>query len=273
MSRIQLALCYIQYKIRAKNKHAIHSPFVFNLLTTVIAEKREYYAYNDLAELRSELSQSSQTIEIKDFGAGSKVFKTKTRKIKDIVKHGISPEKYARLLFRLVNYFNPETVIELGTSIGLTTLYLAKANSNIRVYTLEGCNQTVNFEKQLFKSKYFENIKIIEGEFSYTLPQLLTKIQKIDFVYIDGNHRKQATIDYFNLLIPYRHNDTVLIFDDIKHIIKNTKGIFFCKRDLNNFLDKIDYILNDYRFIQKQIIKNSLPQKNIFIRQLRNILN
>jgi len=64
----------------------------------------------------------------------------------------------------------------------------------------------------------------------------------------------------------------VLIFEDIKHIIKNTKGIYVCKRNLKDFLEKVDYIMKNYEFIQKEILKNSFPKRSIFIRQLYNIL-
>jgi len=193
----------------------MHSPFMFHLLLNVIYLKDEFYDYKKLTETRSQLSVDETILNITDFGAGSRVFKGNQRKVKDIAKHGISNEKYARLFFRLVNHFKPNTIVELGTSVGLTTMYLAAANKKAKIYTLEGSKEIAEFAKQQFSKNKFENIELIEGDFKDTLPALLDKLDIVDFAYIDGNHTKEATINYFMQLLPKCNEHSVLIFDDI----------------------------------------------------------
>lgn len=193
----------------------MHSPFMFHLVLNVIYLKDEFYDYKKLSETRTQLSADETVLNIIDFGAGSRVFKGNERRVKDIVKHGISNEKYARLLFRLVNHFKPNNIVELGTSLGLTTMYLAAANKKARVYTLEGSKEIATFAKQQFEKNKFENIELIEGDFKDTFPTLLSKLDSVDFAYIDGNHAKEATISYFMQLLPKCNENSVLIFDDI----------------------------------------------------------
>lgn len=193
----------------------MHSPFMFHLVLNVIYLKDEFYDYKKLSETRAQLSNDETVLTISDFGAGSRVFKGNQRKVKDIVKHGISNEKYARLLFRLVNHFKPNNIVELGTSLGLTTMYLAAANKKSQVYTLEGSKEIADFAKQQFAKDKLENIELIEGNFNDTFPALLNKLDVVDFAYIDGNHTKEATINYFIQLLPKCNENSVLIFDDI----------------------------------------------------------
>lgn len=215
MSKIAKLNDYARYKLIAKDAHGIHSPFVFNLYTTVIAETGNYYAFPMLAKVRKRLETDNTVITIEDFGAGSKVFTSNQRKISDICRHGISPEKYAQLLFRLVNFFAQKTIVELGTSLGLTTMYLAAADGRSKVYTLEGCESLVEFAKKQFEENKFKNIEVIKGKFDEQLPGLVAKLDKIDFVYIDGNHAKQPTLNYFEQVLKKCHNDSVIVFDDI----------------------------------------------------------
>jgi predicted O-methyltransferase YrrM len=215
LTSISYIVRYLKYYLCSNNEHGLHSPFMFHLVLNVIYLKDEFYDYKNLSETRAQLSNDQTVLNITDFGAGSRVFKGNQRKVKDIVEHGISNEKYARLLFRLVNYFKPSTIVELGTSVGLTTMYLAAVNKKAKVYTLEGSKEIAEFAKQQFTKNKFENIELIEGNFNDTLPTLLNKLGAVDFAYIDGNHTKEASINYFMQLLPKCNERSVLIFDDI----------------------------------------------------------
>lgn len=158
---------------------------------------------------------NKRTIEVKDFGAGSSVLKTNTRKVKDIVRHSAKPAKYAQLLFRLVNYFQPKTILELGTSLGISTLYLAMANSKTKVISIEGSETIATLARENFKLLNVENIELIIGNFDKVLPAQLQKINCADFVFFDGNHRKTPTLSYYEQCLHYAHNNSVFVFDDI----------------------------------------------------------
>jgi predicted O-methyltransferase YrrM len=215
VSKTGAVIDYIRYRIRSKNAHGIHSPFVFYLYNEVICETASFYEYKELGTIRRMLERDQTELTIEDFGAGSKVFKGNKRKVAEICKHGISNEKYARLLFRLVNYFAPQTIIELGTSIGLTSLYLSSAAKKSVLYTIEGSAELAAYAKNLFDRFERKNIHSLTGTFDVRLPELLQQVNKVDFAFIDGNHQKEPTLHYFGMLVKKCHNNSVLMFDDI----------------------------------------------------------
>lgn len=206
---------YLQFLWNSKNEHAVHSPFVFNLLTKCFYDKKSKSEYAILKKYRNELLQNKNTIEITDFGAGSRVFKSNTRQIGQIAKTaGISPKR-ARLLYRIVNYFQPESLLEIGTSLGLATSALSMGNPKASITTLEGCPETAK-QAQLQLQKFnCNNVNSIVSEFSSYFKAHQLSAVHYKLIYFDGNHSKKATLDYFDLLLPTITNETVWIFDDI----------------------------------------------------------
>jgi predicted O-methyltransferase YrrM len=204
---------YLQYKLSAKDEHAIHSPFVFTLYTEVIATKNSYYAFDALNKLREQLLHNQQSIEVLDLGAGSKRMSNK-RNIADIARYSLVTKKHGELLFRLINYFKPETILELGTSLGLSSLYMAHAASKAQILSIEGCPNIHAFAKQLLANSGVKNIEVINSSFDQAFETTL-KDKKFDLVFIDGNHTYEATIKYFHELLKHTNENSLLIFDDI----------------------------------------------------------
>ncbi len=154
-------------------------------------------------------------MEVTDFGAGSRVFKSNTRAINQIAKNaGISPKR-AKLLFRIVNYFQPNTILEIGTSLGLATSALSLGSKNAKVITLEGCPNTMTIAKNQCELQNLNNIEFINTKFEDYLSNCQLNTEHCQLIYFDGNHSKKATLDYFELLVPTITNDSVWIFDDI----------------------------------------------------------
>lgn len=216
-SPVQLAKKYLHYYFTASNAkgHGIHSPFVFDFIKNVLNDKKNYPCYQSIENLRKELLLDRRIIEVEDFGAGSIAVPNTEKKIGAIAKAFLKPKKYAQLLFRIVQYYKAETVIELGTSLGITTAYFASANTNSNVFTLEGSTSVGSIAEENFKKLELQNVKVITGNFDNTLPLLLFQIHKIDLAFVDGNHRKKPTISYFEQLLNHSTKSTILIFDDI----------------------------------------------------------
>lgn len=206
---------YITFLWKSKNEHAVHSPFVFSLITKCFYDRKSKPEYSILKNYRNLLLENKNQIEVTDFGAGSKVFKSNTREISKIAKTaGISPKR-AKLLFRVVNYFQPDAILEIGTSLGLATSALALGNPKAFVTTLEGCPETAN-QCQLQLQKFNINtVKSIVTEFSTYFKTINNQPETINLIYFDGNHSKKATLNYFESLLPTITNDCVWIFDDI----------------------------------------------------------
>lgn len=216
-SSFQLALKYLHYYFTSSSGkgHGIHSPFVFEFVTKVLNDKRHFYAYDKVEQLRLDLLLDKTTLTIEDFGAGSAVAKSNRRKVKAIARSALKPKKFGQLMFRMVNYYRLNTMIELGTSLGVTACYLANGNALGKVYTLEGAKQVADVARKNFNELEVGNVEIIEGNFDETLPLALDKLSQIDLAFVDGNHRKQPTINYFNQLLAKAHEHSIFIFDDI----------------------------------------------------------
>ena len=204
---------YINFIWNSKNEHGVHSPFVFDLVTKCFYDKTKYPEYQILNDYRNSLLTNKNTIEVTDFGAGSRVFKSNTREISKIAKNaGISP-KNAKLLFRIVNYFQPNTILEIGTSLGLATSALSLGNKKGKIISLEGCQKTQEQAQIQISNLETKNIEFVNTEFSSYLKNHTTS--NFEFIYFDGNHSEIATLAYFELLLPTITNTSVWIFDDI----------------------------------------------------------
>jgi len=212
-----LALKYLRYLITAANGkgHGVHSPFVFEFITRVLNDNRRFYAFDGIEKIRTQLLSNHTLIEIQDFGAGSRVAKNNSRKICDVAKSSLKPAKYSQLLFRMIDYYGPKQIIELGTSLGITTAYLASANPAAKVTTFEGSNAIAKIAGHNHQLLGLTNIDLIEGNFDKELPRWLAQNKKVDFAFIDGNHALKPTMAYFEALLDVVEDHSILVFDDI----------------------------------------------------------
>jgi predicted O-methyltransferase YrrM len=216
-SRFLLAKKYLHYYLTASNGkgHGIHSPFVFDFVKHVLNDKQSYPAYRPIESLRKIMLADSTEIEVEDFGAGSSVIKTNKRVVSAIAASSLKPKKYAQLLYRMVKYYKPETIVELGTSFGITTAYLASGNETSNVFTCEGSAAIASIAKHNFEALQLNNVQLSEGDFAKTLSTLLSNLNTVNFAFTDGNHRKEPTLDYFKQLLKHATRTTILVFDDI----------------------------------------------------------
>ncbi len=214
---------YLKFLWNSKNEHAVHSPFVFNLITKCFYDKESKAEYTILKNYRNSLLENDKTIEVTDFGAGSKVFKSNTRQISKIARTAGISQKRAELLFRITNYFQAESILEIGTSLGLATSALALGSQTMgtkaTITTLEGCPETANQCQLQLQKININNVHCVVTEFETYFNnqelQLKTATGNWQLIYFDGNHSKTATLRYFELLLPTISNETIWIFDDI----------------------------------------------------------
>lgn len=206
---------YLRHQIIAQSLDAVHPPFLFELYSEVIRNRHPYYAFLKIEALRNVLLNSNEILETIDLGAGSHLLSSKRKKVSDIAKSYAKRPLYAQLLFRLANHFKSKNILELGTSLGLSSLYLAMQNSKARVITLEGDPQTAAYARRNFERMRVNNIEVVTGHFDDTLQKALHRLGKVDLVFFDGNHRKAPTLAYFHECLKHADEQTVFIFDDI----------------------------------------------------------
>ena len=188
---------------------------MFDLYVNIIKKDIQYTDFELINRLRNTLKSRKDTIQITDFGAGSKINRSNVRNIGDIAKNSEKPPRLGRLFYRIIQKFNSKTIFDLGTSLGITTAYLAFANKNAEVFTFEGCAETAKIAQRNFKELGIENIEIIIGNIDETLIKKIETVSKIDFAFFDANHRYEPTIKYFETCLEKAHEDSIFIFDDI----------------------------------------------------------
>jgi predicted O-methyltransferase YrrM len=206
---------YISYYRKADTVHNVHSPFVYDFISEILDTSKYYYTFNPLEHERKILLSNKNFVNIQDFGAGSKTHSGKRRSIASIAKEVVSNEKKCRILFNLVNKFSPKFTIELGTSLGISTMYMAKANTTNKIITIEADPNIYKLAHLLFERNNVPNIKIINGTFDQVLPDLLASGPLIDLAYIDGNHQYESTMKYYKMLKSKSHKGSIMVFDDI----------------------------------------------------------
>ncbi|MDP4265944.1 MAG: class I SAM-dependent methyltransferase [Bacteroidota bacterium] len=214
INKIKLLFRFIKYKFTSVTIYKIHSPFVFKLCEDILHNDTSFYDHTLIESLRTILLADNNKINVSDYGAGSLINNKRSRKIKKITAYAQSP-KYAGLLSRIVYYFKPSSIIELGTSVGISAMYLATPCKTVPVYSIEGCPETAALANKNIEKLKYKNIHIINGTFDDVLPQILTKTSNPSLIFFDGNHRKDPTLKYFNTCLKHIDNESIMIFDDI----------------------------------------------------------
>ena len=216
MKKILIKIYYLlKYYWEAKTKYDVHSPFVFEFIKEVLENDKYYYHFRDIEQLRSQMLRNQSFITVEDFGAGSSVIKSKERKIAAIAGSSLTRESFCQLLFKMIHHYRPQEIVELGTSFGVATLYMSKASPKSNINTIEGAEKIADLAQVNFDIFKAENITINRGNITTVLPDVLAKIKKLDMIFLDGNHQKLPTIDYFEKSLEYSHAQTVFVFDDI----------------------------------------------------------
>lgn len=202
----------------ALTRYRVHSPFVFELAETLLEDRRWYYAFDDIEELRRKMTESRVVLDVLDYGAAeSGTPLLRQVPLRRLARVPASSPEQGRKLFRLVQWLKPGRILELGTSTGIGTLYLAAAASRqAKIISLEGSEACVQVARvNLGVLNLQQKAKILSGPFRETLAPALRELGQADLVFFDGHHREDATLAYFEQCLSCAHDQTVLVFDDI----------------------------------------------------------
>ncbi|MDO1501103.1 class I SAM-dependent methyltransferase [Winogradskyella maritima] len=176
-------------------------------------DKTTYKAYTSISEYRDYLKSSDTILNVTDLGAGSKRLPTTKRHVKRMVRQSSSSIRQAKLLYCVSKYFKIKSALELGTSLGMATHAMSLGMPGNNLITIDGCPNTSDFAKATHKVFGIDSVTFLKGDFTSLIPTLQN--DTFDLVFFDGHHQKQATLNYFEKLLPKAHNNSVFIFDDI----------------------------------------------------------
>lgn len=204
---------YIQHKFGSINRHGAHSPFLFTFFEEVINQKLPINEQNEIKEYKIKLLKNHTTITFEEHGAGKN--HNKKLSIRHIAKCSSIDSQEAQFLVNLCKFLKPKEILELGTSLGVSTKALLIGAPNAKITTIEGCKEIADISRNNF-DKTSSNLTVINDTFDSFFEQSTLKNQIWDLVYIDGNHTLEATLKYYEIL---KNNHTspqsCLVFDDI----------------------------------------------------------
>lgn len=208
--------------MRSKTRHGVHSPFLYRFLDQCLYRKSEKALFEIPEYQRSKLKKDPTILEYIDLGAGSRKQKLKTsrdhirkNRVCDIARNSLQKPKNCRLFYRMIQYFGCSNVLEMGTSFGITTSYMSLAGDHVRIDTIEGVQPIADLAEKYFTEKDFSNIHLHRGNFDQKLSEVVSD-KKYDLVFIDGNHKGDKTVDYFQKLTKHINEPGVIIVDDIR---------------------------------------------------------
>jgi predicted O-methyltransferase YrrM len=202
---------YLSVKFSGKN----YNDFIKKMLDSMLDKQIRPANQHQIEQVRNQLRGTPELIELENYGAGSYLNPVMEMSVKDIAENALSKPWQCRILYRLAKETGSKTIFELGSSLGISTSYLASLNHGTKVYTFEGSNLLSQYANVVFSSLNLSNIEMIEGNFDLTIPPTLEKISAVDFSFIDGNHTYESTIRYFNWILKKSTDRSVIVMDDI----------------------------------------------------------
>jgi len=208
---------YIRHRLSVQSKYSLHSPFIYTFWAEVLKDYKRYPAYEIVENIRKELLKDDRIIHKVDFGTGQtgRPQDGVTIKVNKIARNSLVSVGKGQFLYKLVKHYKPSCILELGTSLGMSSLYMSEAAPGARIITIEGCPETSAIARSNIEKAGKNNISVITGSFDEKLQEALRLMPNPDLVFIDGNHRKEPTVKYFEECLPHLHAGSVVVMDDI----------------------------------------------------------
>ncbi|MCH6200025.1 class I SAM-dependent methyltransferase [Aquiflexum sp. LQ15W] len=205
-------LSYLHYWLVKEDQYALQSPFVFDVYNGLLGYIQQSKGKDlEIEEFRKTLLSSDQTCEVEDFGAGSIKLTKPKRKISSVTKYSTSSRKFSQLYQFFCSKTPALNVYELGTCVGINTRYLAQATKGT-LFTFEGSQALWSQSQEIPKP---ENTHFVLGNLKNSLPYILDKNHPVDFALLDANHTFQATLEYFELILPKIKESSIIAIADI----------------------------------------------------------
>lgn len=207
---MQRILSFLRYLFEAKGVHGAHSAFIFKLFQEVFNDEKLYYAFSEIEKERDNLKQVHSSIGVIDFGANGDGRTMHTKIVSKIASKSLKHPRYARMMFRMINHMNYVDVLELGTSLGITSLYLSSATRG-SVITVDASDAISSIASSLNKDKRRIDYRV------NTFDNELKKLEKqtFDFIFIDGDHKGESLLRYYEQLRPQLKENGCIVIDDI----------------------------------------------------------
>ncbi|MBN1387436.1 MAG: class I SAM-dependent methyltransferase [Bacteroidales bacterium] len=251
--RIARAFKYFAFS-RHRKGHGIHSPFVFDFINTVLRKDIPPEVMDIILKIRKYMAGSCELIKVNDLGAGSQYTKSSRRRLSDISRTSAIRNRYGRVLHNIAQQYDGKNILELGTSVGISTIFMAMGAPFSKIISIEGCNNLAKVAKRNIARGNIGNTDIIQGDFDTQLHAIRATGFRPSMVFVDGNHRKEPVLRYFTLLKELITDESVIIFDDINYSFEMNEAWNEIKSDLQVSVS-IDIFQMGFVFFREGMVK------------------
>lgn len=169
--------------------------------------------FTNLEEYRRSLLSDQTVVTFEVFESSH------TSTVARVCERAASPKRWCYLYYYLTRLSKASSVLELGTNLGISGQYFLKAlpeRPESSFITMEAHPQYCRLAENRFKELSPKvTTRVVQGLYENTFDRLLEEPCSFDLVFIDGNHQKEATLEYFEKLKPCLTDGALVIFDDI----------------------------------------------------------
>ena len=250
--------CFI---IKSKNEHGVHSPFVFDLITSCFYKKKDKNDLTIFSDYKKQLSKNTLLLEILSFNFMSRLLLSHKSKRSRFFKNSEISNKRARLLIHLIQYLKPKNILEIGTGFGINTVVLSSAQRNSKITTLEENEQVVKAIKEMFEKNTVKNVKFLTGNFDITLPRVFNN-NTYDFIHFKGSCANKIILKHFESSLLSIDNNSVFLFENI-HSNKESEKVWNYIKKHKKVTVTIDTFLWGFVFFRKEQEKEHFIIKDV----------
>jgi len=190
----------IKFYLESLTINKLHSPLVYKLVRQLFDLSKAYYDDYALEQVRAKMLKSKQSISYEDLGAGSKASGSQivTKRVSDLAKRSSSNRYKCKLIRNIVLFFQPDSMLELGTNLGMATAYMHSAAKSAKLVSIEGSSEIADLARENLQSLGYKSVEIINHSFDDFFDANPPSARQSELVYLDGNHRYESTIKYFD---------------------------------------------------------------------------
>jgi len=163
---------YLKYYFKSKTKYQIHSPFVFDFVQEVLEDQRNYYYFNTIKHFVKRVA--GDTTPIIDPLASLNT------KVNVLAKEQHLSSNIGQLLFKSINHYQPNIIVEFGTGLGLNTLYQCTPSTKSLFHTFETSKALAQVAQENFHILGIRHVQLHVGPIESNATSLLSTLAAPD---------------------------------------------------------------------------------------------
>lgn len=210
------------YYCRAVTVYQLHSPFLYQLAEATLEDQRRYYAFDDIEDLRRVLNHGNTALMQPPRKAGNPQQTLGLAHLHSIRQDALS-SALGQLLFRMALHYKPARILELGTGPGISTAYLASACPRASIETIDADAATCELARTIFKRMGLRTITVTHGNIPDTLTARNPPLHA-DLIFANSDRSGADLLATYETLLPFVHDQTILIFGDIRRSAQTFKA-------------------------------------------------